>query len=123
MFLLELVGEAEVSEAEAAVVLVALAVLEAAVPEKDPDVPIVPMLVEVTIPAVADDADELDAPAMTEDDGTEVAGVGEPMDGPSLVLSLRPEVTVATTALGLLARELTAVETELGAETLGDRYA
>ncbi|KAF6220860.1 hypothetical protein HO133_002540 [Letharia lupina] len=52
-----------------------LAVLEAAVPEKDPDVPIVPMLVEVTIPAVADDADELDAPAMTEDDGTEVAGV------------------------------------------------
>lgn len=120
---MELVGEAEVSEAEAAVVLVALAVLEAAVPEKDPDVPIVPMLVDVTIPAVADDADELDAPAMTEDHGTEVAGVGEPMDGPPLVLSLRPEVTVATTALGLLAREPTAVETELGTETLGDRSA
>lgn len=123
MFLLELVGEAEVSEAEAAVILVGLAVLEAAVPEKDPDVPIVPMLVEVTIPAVADDADELDAPAMTEDDGTEVAGVGEPMDGPPLVLSLRPEATVATTALGLLARELIALETELGTETLGDRSA
>lgn len=98
-----------------------LAVLEAAVPEKDPDVPIVPMLVDVTIPAVADDADELDAPAMTEDHGTEVAGVGEPMDGPPLVLSASVSLSARAIEAVLILVALIMLD-EYAAESVLDRY-
>lgn len=107
-------------------VLLTLKVLEAAIPDATPEVPIVPTLLGEAIPPVVslDSAGELEGPAMTRTDGTEVAivagvfvligiitpelvvksvaGVSDPVEGPPLILSVNVSLSALPVEIVLL---------------------